>query len=152
MAKGSQIQRPQPGLAFSLSCASGYAVGIVTHDVARIGTLIWIAVPTFGEEPTVEAVSRIEGWRWCVFFPLTAAIRRKIVTVIDTVSIPQAIESFPVMRGGSTQQGWTKVEFEDGVSRPLGPATDPALTIYQVVNDTRLREMIDSNWRPEAEW
>jgi hypothetical protein len=128
LAKGRQ-NRPQPGLAFSLACDSGCAIGIVTHNVPQIGSLIWIAELTFEGEPTVDAVSRIERWRWCVFFPLSAAIRRKIVTTIDTISVPEGLEPFPLMRSGSRNQGWTLITFEGGVSRPLGPASDPALPI-----------------------
>jgi hypothetical protein len=67
------MSRPQPGLAFSLPSDAGYIVGIVTHDVQKVG---WIATPTFEEEPTVEEVERITSWRWPVLLPLEAAIRR----------------------------------------------------------------------------
>lgn len=37
-------------------------------------------------------------------------------------------------------------------SQPDGVANDPSVAIYEVVNDTALKEMIVSNWRPANEW
>jgi hypothetical protein len=59
----------------------------MTHDVPRMGSLVWIAEPTFDEEPTIEQVQQIDQWRWPVFFPLSSALRRSIVTPIGVVPI-----------------------------------------------------------------
>jgi len=42
------------------------------------------------------------------------------------------------------------VHEKDGLRRRLGPTEDRSLPIYQVVNDTRLKEMIVSHWRPRT--
>jgi hypothetical protein len=34
----------------------------------------------------------------------------------------------------------------------LGPATDSTTPIYQVVNDTGLREKVLNDWVPEEDW
>jgi hypothetical protein len=147
-------RRPQPGLSFSLVCDLGFAVGLMTHDVPRMGSLIWIAERTFDDAPSAQDVESIDRWRWPIFFPLSVAIHRKIVTPIGIVPIPEALRSFPVMRGGNRQMGWTLTDIPDGSlpSRPLGPATDPSVPIYEIVNDTRLKEMIVAGWRPEDDW
>jgi hypothetical protein len=139
-------------LAFSLVTDLGFAVGIVTHDVPRIGSLIWIAESTFDEEPTVADVETVDGWRWPIFFPLAAALRRKIVSPVGVVPIPPGYEAFPVLRSRDGRGGWTLVKFVDGASQPSGVATDPRIPRYSVVNDTRLREMIVSGWKPEQDW
>lgn len=146
--------RPQPGLSFSLVCDLGFAVGLMTHDVPRMGALIWIAEPTFDEVPTVEDVQRIDRWRWPVFFPLSGAISKRIVTPIAVVTIPDALRPFPLLRSGNRKIGWQLVELPGGTlpSRVLGPASDPTVPIYEVVNDTRLKEMIVSGWRSEDDW
>jgi len=146
------VPRPKPGLAFSIVCDLGFAVGVVTHDVPKIGSLVWIAEPTFDDEPTLEQVQHINRWRWPVFFPLGAAIRRKIVTPIGVVPLPPALEPFPIMRSGNKSMGWMAFTEAEGVRQRLGPARDASLPIYKVVNDTRLKEMIVSGWRPEDEW
>jgi hypothetical protein len=146
------MARLQPGFAFSLVCDLGFAVGLMTHHVDRIGDLVWMAGPVFEEEPTIEDVEKIEDWRWPIFFPLGAAVRRRIVTSIGVVTVPAELRAFPVMRSGDKKLGWVAFTREDRAERLLGPATDPALPIYEVVNDTRLKEMLVSGWRPEQEW
>jgi hypothetical protein len=139
-------------LAFFVISDAGFAVGVVTHVIPKLGSLIWIAKPTFEEEPGLDEVSSIHRWRWATFFPVDAAIRRKLITPIGEVAIPEGLRPFPPMRSGTKQQGWQMVSFHERGSQPLGPATDPSTPIYQVVNDTRLKEMIVSGWRPEDEW
>jgi hypothetical protein len=131
---------------------AGFAVGVMSYDVERIGSLIWMAEPVFDEEPTLDQVVHINRWRWPVFFPLSAALRRKIVTPIGPLSVPESLQSFPLMRSRNGRGGWNLVKFVNGASQPCGDASDPTTPIYSVVNDTRLREMIVSGWRPEDTW
>jgi hypothetical protein len=122
--------------------SSGFAVGLATHDVARIGTVVWIAAPTFDEEPSVAEVEEVCEWRWPIFFPLNAALRRKIVTKIGHVAIPDEMATMPVLRSGNRKIGWRLSRFRNtdaATQELLGPATDPATPIYRIVNDTRLR-------------
>ncbi len=87
-----------------------------------------------------------------MFFPLGAAIRRNIVTPIDVIPIPNQLRPFPIMRGGNKKMGWVAFTQVGGVRQLLGPATDSSLPIAKVVNDTALKEMIVSGWKPEKEW
>ncbi len=87
-----------------------------------------------------------------MFFPLGAAMRRKIVTPIGVIPIPVDLQQFPLMRSRNGRGGWTLVKFVDGSSQPGGVTTDPSLPRYSVVNDTQLKEMIVSGWRPEQDW
>ncbi len=144
--------RPQPGLAFFIVCDVGFAIGLMTHDVPKIGSLIWIAEPTFDEQPNLEAVSEIGAWRWPVFFPLASALRRKLVTRIGPIAVPPPLREFPVLRSGNRQMGWVAFTEVGGVRQRLGPTDDASLPIYQVVNDTALKEMIVTGWRPEDDW
>jgi len=146
------MARPQPGLAFSIPSDAGYIVGVVTHDVPKVGSLVWIAKPTFAQQPTVDEVESIKSWRWPVLLPLEAAIRRHIVTPIGTVAVQKGLQQFPTMRSGNRKTGWVAFTEADGARRRLGPTNDPSLPIYQVVNDTRLKEMVVSGWRPEDVW
>lgn len=133
-------------------CDLGFAVGLKTHRVERVGDLVWMAEATFEEEPRLADVELIDRWRWPVFFPLGAAIRRKIVTPLGIISIPPALRPFPIMRSGNKKMGWVTFTEAEGVRQRLGPATDPSVPIYKVVNDTRLKEMLVSGWRPDVEW
>jgi hypothetical protein len=111
-----------------------------------------MAEDTFAEQPGLDDARRVERWQRPVLFPLRAAIRRRIVTPLGLTDIPPALRSSPNMRSGGTSTGWVACEFRDGRLQPLGPTSDSSLPIYQVVNDTRLREMLSSDWRPEREW
>ncbi len=153
-------RRPQPGQAFWIVCDLGFAVGLMTHYVPRVrGELIWIAEPTFDEEPTVEDVERIDRWRWPVFFPLSVALHRKLVTRIGMVPIPRQLQPFPLLRNGDKKHGWRLVRLVQDANgslaisgRGLGQCKDPSVPIDGIVNDTRLKERIVSGWRPEDVW
>jgi hypothetical protein len=143
--------RPAPGLVFSLRFDDQFGVAIITHDLPRIGSLIWPAERTFASEPTLADAEQIDNWRWPVLFPLTAAIRLKIVSPIGTIAVPALLRSFPRMRSGG-RGNWVACDEQDGSLRPLGPTSDRSLPIYQVVNDTRLKEMLLTDWRPDQVW
>jgi hypothetical protein len=148
----AEMARPEPGLAFWLPSDAGNIVGLVTHKLPKIGSLVWIASPTFDEEPTLEDVRRVESWRWPVVLPLDAAIRQRVVTVIGTVALAHPLQQFPTMRSGNRRAGWVAFTEVEGVRQMLGSTDNPSLPIYQVVNDTRLKEMVVANWRPEDVW
>lgn len=140
------------GVAFSLVCDRGFAVGLCSHRHARMGTLVWMAEPFFDGFPTADDVEAIETWRWPVFFPLGAAFRRKIVDRIGRVPIPQALRSFPTLRtGGQLGRPWT--EQLGGVLGADGPTTENRdLPVNMIVNDTALKEMLVTGWRPADRW
>jgi len=143
----------KPGLAFRLACDNGFAVGLMTHHVDRFGHLIWIAEPMFDDAPTLEEAQSIRRWRWPVFFPLGAAIRRKVVTPIGVIPIPPDLVRFPVLRGSLGAAGkWRTLTFIDGKEKLLGWAEDATIPINKLVNDTALKEMLISGWAPEKEW
>lgn len=145
--------RPQPGFAWFIACDVGFAVGLVTHYLPRFGHLVWMAQPVFDEEPTTDDVIAITEWRWPVLFPLGAAVHRHIATKIGTVPIPESLNRAPTMRSRKGKGKWSALRLVDtGPSVPLGPTDDRSLPIYQVVNDTRLKEMLVSGWVPEREW
>jgi len=56
------------------------------------------------------------------------------------------------MRSGNKKAGWTSFTRRMVSAAASAPRKTGSLPIYQVVNDTRLKEMIVSHWRPEDEW
>lgn len=130
----------------------GHLVGLYTHERPPDGSLIWVAEWTFRQPPTVDEVAGIDRWRWPVFFPVAAAIRRRIVTPIGNIPIPSALVTLPTMRSGDRHIGWVAWDLGRGSDRNLGPTTDKSLPILQAVNDTALRWMVEANWRPEDQF
>jgi hypothetical protein len=142
----------QAGLAFALPTAVGYVVGIATHEVPRIGTLVWISRPTFAAPPDRSDVETISDWRWPTLFPVRAAIRRKLVRELGIVPIPRELIKFPRMRSGGGPIGWVAFEGLGDEERILGRTQDRTLPIYQIVNDTALREMVETDWKPSDQF
>lgn len=144
--------RVQPGYAFSIVCDLGFAVGLATHVTERMGSFVWIGEPIFDEEPTNAEATAIAAWRWPVWLPLGAMARRKLVIPLGLVPIPARLRSYPIMRGGLGHQ-WKRVAItEDGTGQILPGDAEPSLPINQIVNDTRLKEMLVSGWRTEDRW
>lgn len=72
------------------------------------------------------------------------------MTRIGTVKIPADLETFPLLRNGSKEQGWFLVE--NGNFNGLKPTEDRSLPLGSLVNDTLLKEMLVTDWRPEDKW
>jgi hypothetical protein len=140
------------GLAFALALDdedTEYLVGLYTHDVPNVGSLVWIAEPTFPVPPSVHDVAEIDDWRWPITFPLAAAIRRRLVIEIGEIPIPIRLARFPTLRGGDRVIGWVSFTREDGEERTLGPTQDWSLPVDMLVNIPSLRKLVRTNWRPE---
>jgi hypothetical protein len=142
----------QPGLAFSVPLDARNALGVMTKELPRIGALVWIGSETFAEAPTLLDAESNDRWRWPVFFPLASAVRKKLVDPLGVIALPPEIALSPRMRSGNKARGWVACEERDGQMVPIGPTSDPSLPIYSVVNLTRLKEMVSTNWRPEDSW
>jgi hypothetical protein len=140
-----------PGFAFAVVSDRGFVIGLHTHRDKQMGYLIWLSTRTYNECPTLHDARAVISWRWCVFYPLGAAINRSIDIPIGQIDVPVQLAAFPRMRAGGWLQPW--FEYKDGKLVDLRrPCTDPTLPIRMIVNDTRLKEMIVTDWRPEDDW
>ena len=92
-----------------------------------------------------------------VFFPLSAAVNKKIVSIVGNVAVPSEAQIFPIFRGGTVHPSTHKVEvwwLWDGEREwRVGDLTDEQRTfpILGVWNDTLLIERIESHWTPETD-
>lgn len=131
---------------------AGFAIGLCTHVERTRGELVWMADGFWQEEPTAAEVDAVTSWRWCTFFPLHGAARRRLVTPLGVVAIPRRLRRFPDMRSGSTQDGWTVIrngQFDAGHGRRT---KDRDLPLAFITNDTRLKERLVSGWMPRDVW
>jgi len=148
-----RMQRSMPGLAFSVVCDIGFVVGLVTHQIPKIGDLVWLSEKTFDEFPSLAEVEGISDWRWPVFFPVGSAMHRKEVDPIGIVEIPPDMRAMPPMRSRNPLSGgWVRAPFQDGKSVPGGPTHDRSLPVYGVINTVALKERLVSGWRPKDRW
>lgn len=141
-----------PGLAFSMPITGGYMMGIFTHDRPRVGSVIWVADPIFTAPPSLEDAARVTSWRWPLLIPLPAAIRRHTIEPIGVIPLPDDLREFPTFRGGGGKLGWMAFREVGGTDRMLGPTQDASLPIYKLVGVETLREMVETNWRPEDDF
>ncbi len=81
------MNRSRPGFAFSIICDLGFAVGIVTHYVEKVGDLVWLAKPLFDEQPGIDQVKSISEWRWPVLFPVDAAVLHTHPSALPNASV-----------------------------------------------------------------
>lgn len=142
-----------PGLAFSLVCDLGFAVGLVTHVVPGMTDLVWLADSVFEDPPDLADVASVAQWRWPIFFPARAAVRRKLVDTIGIVEIPAGLKQMPPMRGGGRQMGWREMSLEDGVYQMVpGGTAERSMPIASIVNLEALRQMLVEGWTPDWDW
>jgi hypothetical protein len=148
------VATAKPGLAFTFETAVGYAVGLVTYHKPRFGTLIWMARPTFPSPPSLDEARKIEQWRWPVGFPVNGALSQKIIEPIGVIEVPAALQPVPVMRARNPlDNNWNRLAISEyGRARFSGPTTDRSLPTYGTVNDTLLREWIESGHEPSETW
>lgn len=142
-----------PGFAFALTCDSGFILSVATHQDKQYGDLIWVARDVYDETPPIDAVGTNQGWRWPVYFPTRAALRRRLILPVGTAPIPTPLSRLPVLRSGGRELGWRAVEFDGELWRQVPDvAAHPGLPILQIINDTLLKERVVSNWRPAQIW
>jgi hypothetical protein len=146
------VKLAESGLAFTMPTEVGHLVGIVTHAIPRLGSLVWIAEATFPTPPTAEDVAKIDSWRWPIFFLAATAVRRKLAARVGMVPVPPRLRAFPMLRGGASGMGWVAFTYVDGEERIFGRTTDRSLPVNHMVNPIALREMVETNWRPEDEF
>lgn len=146
------MARLRPGFAFAVETDLGFSPCLVTHQVPRMGDVIWVAGPVFDTLPSPVELSRIAQWRWPTLFPTGAAVRRKLVIQIGLVEVPAGLTPFPRFRSGHRSRGWHEVDYSGGAERTVGVCRDPDLPIFGIVNDTLLKERIVTGWRPSREF
>jgi hypothetical protein len=121
----------------------------------RLGALIRVLKPTFDERPAGFAEVVDAEDRFLTFFPLAAAVSKRIVTLVSNEMIPSRYRSWPRMRapGRVTPSGVVETWWIwDGVeSIQVAALSDEErhLSIKAIINDTALIEQIASNWTPE---
>ena len=95
--------------------------------------------------------------KFMCFFPLSAAIDRDIVSIVDNVALPLDAQKFPTFRAGVVDPATRKVGvwwLWDGEKEwRVGELTveQRRLSIRGVWNDTLLIERIESGWMPETD-
>ena len=147
-----QVTVGASGVAFALHLYPGFAIGLVTNQVPRVGSLVWIAEPTYLTLPTVQDAVAVERWRWPVLIPALIMLGHGL----GSIPVPPRLAELPLMRSNSFGK-WQAVQYvalPDGRMslRSLGPTDDRSLPLSWVMNEDSLRDRLVSGWSPEDTW
>jgi len=151
------MARLKIGDIIQIPTCKGFAYAQYTHKHPQYGALIRV-FHKFYDTPThnyLQLASQAE--RFATFFPLGAAVNRKIVTIAGNAPIPTYAQQFPTFRAGVIDPSTGKVPtwwLWDGEKEWLvGELTTEQrkLPIRGIWNDTLLIERIESGWTPETD-
>jgi hypothetical protein len=142
------------GDVIEISTAKGLAYAQFSHNHARYGVLLRILPGFFDTRPAnlKEVVAHQE--LFVTFFPLQAAVDRKIFEVVANLPVPDSAKKFPLFRTGVVDPTTGKVKvwwLWDGEKEwKIGEITPEQrkLPLRGIWNDTLLIEKIESGWTP----
>lgn len=151
------MKTPKIGDVIEIKTERGLAYAQYTHHHKKYGSLIRVIKGFHEQRPSdlVELVNRESLFQ--VFFPLRAAVSRKILPIIGSVDTPLTAKSFPIFRNGFINPSTKKVTvwwLWDGENEwKVGELTDEQrkYPILEIWNDTLLIERIEEGWMPEVD-
>jgi len=148
------MAKPEIGDIVEIPLSGGFAYGLYTHANRQFGALIRVFR---GISPKrSHDLSRLVELpiQFSTFFPLSAAVKRHLVTLVGNISAPENLAKFPLFRDGVANPRTGKVDtwwLWDGEKEwqvhdlPSGFFDFP---IREVINDTLLRKRIEEDWHP----
>lgn len=142
------------GTIIEISTSKGLAYAQYTHKHADYGYLIRIIQGLQQSTPTdIDSLAQ-RPTNFVTFFPLGAAIKRKIFKVIGVRPVPEFAQNFPIFKSGhyDPEQGKITVWFLwDGTNDwRVDKLTEEEkdYPIQEVINATLLIERIETGWTP----
>jgi hypothetical protein len=145
------------GDVIEIRTTKGFAYAQYTHKHKLFGALIRVYGRIHKEKlADVRELSK-ERSAFSCFFPLGAAVNRRIVSIVANAMVPDELQSFPVFRAGMVNPKTRRVDvwwLWDGDNEwKVGDlnAEQRKLSIRGIWNDTLLMERIESGWRPEID-
>ena len=157
------MKRIRFGDIVEIRTSKGLAYAIHTHRHAkppRYGCVIRLFDGLHRERPTEIASLVNRPIRFITFFPLGAAVNRKLVEVVGNVPVPEHLKAFPIFRLGNPDPKthrvttWWLEDVENDKSWRVGTLTPEQrrLPILGVWNYAFLVERIEDGWRPENDF
>ena len=152
------MKRPKIGDIIEIPTAKGLAYAQFTHQHSQFGGLIRVFDTLYEERPD-DFSSLVKGdVRFSTFFPLHAAVRRGIYSVVGHEEVASSNKPFPIFRNGVADLKTKKVAvwwFWDGEKEwRVGEITpgQRKMPLLGVWNDTMLVCRIEEGWRPETDY
>ncbi len=152
MAKRARI-----GDIIEVATKRGLAYAQLTHVHGEFGALLRVFRGFHESRPQHLSELIRHDTQFQAFFPLQAAVNRKIVTVVGNEPISDRLKEFPVFRSGLPDPGSRTVStwfLWDGHRSWRVGKLSPAqrkMPIRGIINDTLLIERIESGWTAESD-
>jgi hypothetical protein len=148
------------GDVVEIRTSKGLAYAIYTHrhlKPPKYGAVIRVFDRLYDVRPSEIGEIANNPVRFSTFFPLRAAVNRKLVEVVGNVPVPDDLRPFPIFRSGNPDSKTKKVktwwleDLEHDKTWQVGTLTPEQrkLPILGVWNDTYLIHRIEEGWRPE---
>ena len=150
-------KRVKIGDVIEIPTSRGLAYAQYSHRKPKWGALLRVFPGFYAERPD-DFGPVVEGESaFVTFFPLQAAVGRKIFEVVANLPVPERAQEFPVFRDagfidreGRVHDWWLWDGEKDW--RPDRPIEELRhLPILAVWNDTLLIERIEQEWTPEKD-
>jgi hypothetical protein len=152
------MKRPRIGDIIEIPTAKGLAYAQYTHQHPQFGGLIRV-FDTLHEKRPDNFGSLVKGdVRFSTFFPLQAAVKRGIYSVVGHQEVASPNKPFPIFRNGIADPETKKVSawwFWDGQKEwRVGEITPEQrkFPLLGVWNDTMLVCRIEEGWHPETDY
>lgn len=148
-------KKAKPGDICEIKTSKGLAYFQCMRDDKRWGMMIRVLSGTFDERPSDLAAIALQPEQFITFFPLSFALKKKLVTLVGPAPLPPEAQEMPKFRGrGAIDRNgrvlnWYLIDGDREI--PIKELTPELrkLSIQAVVNDTALIEMIEDGWTPE---
>ncbi|MFK3799582.1 MULTISPECIES: hypothetical protein [unclassified Pseudomonas] len=144
------------GDVFSIEVKAGKAYFQYVEKLPSFGPLIRVLPGVFSASPDFDVLVPSPSNFW-VFFPISAALKNRVIDKIGNYPLPDHSKTKPVFRTGMVDPRTGRVEkwwFWDGEkSWEVGQISDDErkLPIRGVWNDTLLIQRINEGWLPEKD-
>lgn len=147
------MPRGKIGDVIEIETRLGLTYALYTHQHRMYGSLLRVFERKFASRPAdfVDLIG--EPLQFETFFPLGAAVHRKLVAIAGHVAVPRRLRDFPIFRNGVADLKTRKVAnwwLWDGKREwMIGSLSEEQkrYPIHAVINDTLLRERVESGWR-----
>jgi hypothetical protein len=150
-----KVTEPRVGDIVEIRTKRGLAYALYTHEHKSFGSLLRVFGCAFSSRPAEFKTLFEEAPQFATFFPLAVAVKKGIVSVVGRVRIPAKLKAFPTFRDGVADPNTKKVSnwwLWDGEREwSIGMLTEEQkkYPIREIVNDTLLKERIESGWTSE---
>ena len=143
---------PHIGDVIEIPLSSEFAYARYTHVHSRYGALLRAYAGTYDDRPLdFETLAEKREVQFSTFFPLRAACRQGIVSVVAETPIPSSLRDFPTFRARAVLNDsvgpWWLWDGEREWVADVSGAELLQLPIRGVWNDTLLIERIEAGWR-----